>query len=71
MCLVMTQAVNNTQNSEQPLSAAPRDNTKKVESKLKHEDSENKQWTLKDFDICLPLGKGKFGKLYTARGKQS
>ena len=28
-----------------------------------------KQWTLKDFDIGKPLGKGKFGSVYLAREK--
>ncbi|XP_064467420.1 aurora kinase C-like [Ornithodoros turicata] len=29
------------------------------------------EWTLKDFDIGRPLGKGKFGNVYLAREKQS
>ena len=30
---------------------------------------EGKKWTLKDFDIGRPLGKGKFGNVYLAREK--
>lgn len=30
-----------------------------------------KRWTLKDFEIGKPLGKGKFGSVYLAREKQS
>ena len=30
-----------------------------------------KRWTLKDFEIGRPLGKGKFGNVYLAREKQS
>ena len=29
------------------------------------------EWTLKDFDIGRPLGKGKFGNVYLAREKKS
>ncbi len=30
-----------------------------------------KSWTLADFDIGKPLGKGKFGNVYLAREKKS
>ena len=30
-----------------------------------------KKWSLEDFDIGKPLGKGKFGNVYLAREKQS
>ena len=30
-----------------------------------------KEWTLDDFDIGKPLGKGKFGSVYLAREKRS
>ncbi len=30
-----------------------------------------KQWTLRDFDIGRPLGRGKFGDVYLAREKKS
>lgn len=33
--------------------------------------SEKKKWTLDDFDIGKPLGKGKFGNVYLAREKSS
>lgn len=31
---------------------------------------ETKRWTLKDFDIGKPLGRGKFGHVYLAREKK-
>ncbi|MCO5567844.1 hypothetical protein L7F22_021540 [Adiantum nelumboides] len=33
--------------------------------------SESKHWTISDFDIGKPLGRGKFGNVYLAREKQS
>ncbi|KAM6163879.1 aurora kinase A [Rhynchocyon petersi] len=33
--------------------------------------SSKRQWTLEDFEIGRPLGKGKFGNVYLAREKQS
>lgn len=30
-----------------------------------------KQWSLRDFDIGRPLGRGKFGDVYLAREKKS
>ncbi|KAM5246510.1 aurora kinase A [Ctenodactylus gundi] len=64
--------VSNTQKSEQPQPAAPGNKTEKeVASKPKNEDSKKRQWTLEDFDIGRPLGKGKFGNVYLAREKQS
>eukprot|EP01032_Pedospumella_encystans_P022577 gene22577-25581_t len=37
------------------------------------ENSENipKKWTLKDFEIGKPLGRGKFGDVYLARERRS
>ena len=32
---------------------------------------QNKCWTLSDFDIGKPLGRGKFGNVYCAREKES
>jgi serine/threonine protein kinase len=32
---------------------------------------ERKKWSLDDFDIGKPLGKGKFGNVYLAREKHS
>ena len=34
-------------------------------------DCSPKKWTLKDFDIGRPLGRGKFGDVYLAREKKS
>nr|KAF6357880.1 aurora kinase A [Pipistrellus kuhlii] len=63
--------LNNTQKSEQTQPPAPGKNSEKeVASKQKNEESK-KQWTLEDFEIGRPLGKGKFGNVYLAREKQS
>ncbi|XP_056404043.1 aurora kinase A isoform X2 [Hyla sarda] len=35
------------------------------------EEGKKKQWSLEDFEIGRPLGKGKFGNVYLAREKQS
>lgn len=32
--------------------------------------AEKKRWTLNDFDIGKPLGRGKFGHVYIAREKR-
>lgn len=32
--------------------------------------AENRRWTLNDFDIGKPLGRGKFGHVYLAREKR-
>lgn len=63
---------NNTPKSEQAVPPAPGNNPEKeLPSKQKNEDSKKRQWTLDDFEIGRPLGKGKFGNVYLAREKQS
>ncbi|XP_057779411.1 serine/threonine-protein kinase Aurora-1-like [Salvia miltiorrhiza] len=48
-----------------------------AESQQEHKNSsestaaERKKWTLNDFDIGKPLGRGKFGHVYLAREKRS
>lgn len=37
----------------------------------KHAAQEGKRWSLEDFDIGKPLGRGKFGRVYLAREKKS
>uniref|UniRef100_I3MIA4 non-specific serine/threonine protein kinase n=1 Tax=Ictidomys tridecemlineatus TaxID=43179 RepID=I3MIA4_ICTTR len=64
----VSRPVNNTQKSEQSQPSGP---GKELASKQKNEDSKKRQWTLEDFDIGRPLGKGKFGNVYLAREKQS
>ncbi|XP_021011456.1 aurora kinase A isoform X3 [Mus caroli] len=62
--------LNNPQKSEQP--AASGNNSEKEQASLqKTEDTKKRQWTLEDFDIGRPLGKGKFGNVYLARERQS
>ncbi|NXN19676.1 AURKA kinase, partial [Indicator maculatus] len=40
-------------------------------AKKKNEENKKRQWSLDDFEIGRPLGKGKFGNVYLAREKQS
>lgn len=41
---------------------------RKMESKAqKPQESSKKDWSLRDFEIGKPLGKGKFGRVYVAR----
>ncbi|XP_051659298.1 aurora kinase A isoform X2 [Manacus candei] len=40
-------------------------------AKKKSEETKKRQWSLEDFEIGRPLGKGKFGNVYLAREKQS
>lgn len=40
-------------------------------SSLSQESAKRQTWTLTDFDIGKPLGKGKFGNVYLAREKKS
>ncbi|NXO15081.1 AURKA kinase, partial [Oriolus oriolus] len=44
---------------------------KTEEPKKKSEETKKRQWSLDDFEIGRPLGKGKFGNVYLAREKQS
>ncbi|NXE96037.1 AURKA kinase, partial [Menura novaehollandiae] len=44
---------------------------KNEETKKKNEETKKRQWSLDDFEIGRPLGKGKFGNVYLAREKQS
>ena len=39
-------------------------------SSCSDEAADVKRWTLKDFEIGRPLGKGKFGHVYLARERQ-
>lgn len=43
---------------------------KKIHPDLPKGDAKNR-WTLEDFEIGRPLGKGKFGNVYLAREKRS
>ncbi|NXQ64609.1 AURKA kinase, partial [Anthoscopus minutus] len=44
---------------------------KTEETEKKSEETKKRQWSLDDFEIGRPLGKGKFGNVYLAREKQS
>lgn len=41
------------------------------EAKLYKQPTPQKQWTINDFEIGKPLGRGKFGHVYLAREKKS
>ncbi|NXC50813.1 AURKA kinase, partial [Penelope pileata] len=43
----------------------------KNEEPTKKKETKRRQWSLDDFEISRPLGKGKFGNVYLAREKQS
>lgn len=66
-------------NEKPPQAAAPAKNPeaesaskqKTEETKKKSEETKKRQWSLDDFEIGRPLGKGKFGNVYLAREKQS
>lgn len=57
----------NTRANEEKVNNKPNDST---ERKSSHENTK-KTWTLSDFDIGKPLGKGKYGNVYLAREKKS
>ena len=42
-----------------------------VAKESKETQKQEKRWTLSDFDVGRPLGKGKFGRVYLAREKKS
>jgi serine/threonine protein kinase len=44
---------------------------KEAESKGHHSKFVPKEWTIDDFEIGKPLGRGKFGHVYLAREKKS
>lgn len=71
---IKKRALNNKAGRE-PLSNK-QDNINDVESKSNHEDiaekaRKGKQWSLDDFEIGKPLGRGKFGSVYLAREKRT
>ncbi|XP_006839224.1 PREDICTED: aurora kinase A isoform X1 [Chrysochloris asiatica] len=68
----VSRAPNNTPKSEPAQPPAAGSNPgKELASKQKKEETKKRQWTLEDFEIGRPLGKGKFGNVYLAREKQS
>ncbi|XP_040837216.1 aurora kinase A isoform X2 [Ochotona curzoniae] len=54
-----------------PPPPAPGANPEKGPASSQQNEKSKKQWTLDDFDIGRPLGKGKFGNVYLAREKES
>lgn len=69
------QQKNHDENSKEAKKEAQRDEDQKVDSSTvdnpNTEEQSQKKWTLMDFDIGRPLGKGKFGNVYLAREKRS
>lgn len=61
------QPLRDLQNVTKPMTTAP---LAKPDVKLENERSKPK-WTLENFEIGRPLGKGKFGNVYLAREKKS
>jgi aurora kinase A len=57
----------------EPTKSEPKPNvaTQPADSEDGKEATKGRRWTLADFDIGKPLGKGKFGNVYLAREKQS
>lgn len=49
----------------------PENTTKTSSHEVNKEETKKYKWTLADFDIGKPLGKGKFGNVYLAREKKS
>lgn len=45
--------------------------SQETDNSKKNENCTKQSWTLSDFDIGRPLGKGKFGNVYLAREKKS
>lgn len=58
-------------NLENASSAKSDFQTIKTSENKENQSQPNKTWTLNDFDIGKPLGKGKFGNVYLAREKAS
>uniref|UniRef100_A0A8C3C499 non-specific serine/threonine protein kinase n=1 Tax=Cairina moschata TaxID=8855 RepID=A0A8C3C499_CAIMO len=56
--------------NEKPQQAPAPAKSSEAESSSKQK-NEERQWSLDDFEIGRPLGKGKFGNVYLAREKQS
>lgn len=51
--------------------ATPHSTSNTSSHETKKEEAKKHKWTLTDFDIGKPLGKGKFGNVYLAREKKS
>lgn len=69
-----TQSKMNTADSKESVNMKPQIMTEKEPHKTEapaKKQEEKKKWTLTDFDIGRPLGKGKFGNVYLAREKKS
>jgi aurora kinase, other len=54
-----------------PKSSASSQSTTRVQSSRDHPEMAKRLWSLADFDIGKPLGRGKFGQVYLAREKKS
>jgi serine/threonine protein kinase len=54
-----------------PAAEALKQNEEESQVQAQTAGEEQQKWTLKDFDIGRPLGRGKFGHVYLAREKKS
>ena len=61
----------NKENQTDNKPAAATKPEEKSQSQQSRASSSEKKWTLQDFDIGRPLGRGKFGSVYLAREKKS
>jgi hypothetical protein len=55
-------------NQKKPEAIEKKDDSKSMPS---NGSSSDRRWSLDDFDVGRPLGKGKFGRVYLAREKKS
>ncbi|XP_018565099.1 serine/threonine-protein kinase Aurora-2-like [Anoplophora glabripennis] len=58
-------------NKKEKVDAEPHFTPKTTPRNIQQEECKKHKWTLTDFDIGKPLGKGKFGNVYLAREKKS
>ncbi|VEN50119.1 unnamed protein product [Callosobruchus maculatus] len=64
-------AASNVQNKTNPDSDCKQKQVAASSASCKKQQTSERKWTLSDFDIGRPLGKGKFGNVYLAREKTS
>ncbi|KAI8614645.1 serine/threonine-protein kinase 6-like protein [Chytriomyces sp. MP71] len=57
--------------NSQPVAAKAPVSAAANKSETKTDAAEDRRWSLQDFDVGRPLGKGKFGRVYLAREKKS
>lgn len=66
-----SQEVKSRDNNEDSFREFDKENTERSEVNKENKKEKRRAWTIDDFEIGKPLGKGKFGKVYLAREKKS